>query len=277
MFRTTVVSLGLALLAAQAQASGITNVAVSGNVVTAELDLPGVQGDVEIVFEATGNLTPTSVGLSADLLSPLDAFFSNRLPTGGLVSLSSAFPVLLNIDPPAGEGLWYRGAVEINLHTHSLGYALGTPLRLFWGPAGGPLESVSAWHGAGSYRVGASSPRFAGDYVIVVDLRTVDEVVWRQIDWLEGVLASNAGGIDPQLTTTLQILLADLRTAVAQDRIVESQAILDTFTELVEAQGGDGIPDLWQAGTTLNNSAGELLGIASALDFGLTWLEEGPL
>lgn len=275
--RIALFALFLGALAQGAHGAGVKNVAVSGNTLTAELDLLGVDGEITIEFEEVGNLTPTSVGLSATLISPINPLVLNRLPSGGLVSIPTAFPVRLTFNPPPSGELWYRGPVEIRIHTESLNYILGTPLRLYAASPGGNFQDATESIGAGSYRVGAYSPRFAGDYAIVVDLRVIDEVVWSKLDYVEGVLAANAGGMSPQLTTTLQVMLADVRTAVAEDRIVDARDLTDDFLAAVTEASGTEIPDLWEADGELVNSAGALISAGSTLAFSLLGLEQGPL
>src|SRR5262245_31649317 len=75
----------------------------SGNSVTLPILLPGiVGGEVTVSFENVTGLTPANLGVSTQLVSPLDPLLAGRLPS--TVSLPAGFPVLVRIEPTASGG-----------------------------------------------------------------------------------------------------------------------------------------------------------------------------
>src|SRR5215831_3980095 len=101
----------LALLGSvsMASAQGISNLQITGNDVSASLNLPGISADLSLSFEQSSGLTAQSLGLSAQLVDLNDLARLARLPAGGLLTIPGAFPVLVRVRPPAAGGLVFNG------------------------------------------------------------------------------------------------------------------------------------------------------------------------
>lgn len=83
------------------------------------LSLPGALTlDITLDFEAVTDLSLLTAGMSAALVSPLDAGLVARLPDG-VISIPSEFPVLVHIEPPAIglTTLAFDGIVTVTLLT----------------------------------------------------------------------------------------------------------------------------------------------------------------
>ncbi|MBV8202069.1 MAG: hypothetical protein JOZ15_15725, partial [Acidobacteria bacterium] len=91
MSKLVAACLCIAVSTAAVAAQGIGNLTISGNQVTATLDLPGISADLTLTFEQAVGLTAGNLGLSAQLVNPQDPNLLSRLPAGGLVTLPGAF------------------------------------------------------------------------------------------------------------------------------------------------------------------------------------------
>ena len=121
---------------AVAQSLPVT-VQASGNNASAVIGAPGAElAELSLVFEDVSNLSPSSLGVSANLVSLTDPALLARLPNASLTTLSSALPMMVTIEPPATGGLRFRGVGRLELHTHALTYSLGSSLRVFKAPLG---------------------------------------------------------------------------------------------------------------------------------------------
>jgi len=261
--------------AGSAGAGGLVDPVVVGNELTAGIDLPGgITGDLRIAFEEVSGLTPESLGLSVTLVSPFDPGLLARFPDLALISVPSAFPVLVTLDPPLAGPLTFRGMPTVEIHTHDLLYTVGSALRLFAASPGGVFADVTGTMGPGSYRVIGHKPDMAGDYVILLDLRSVDQVILDKLYWLEGVLASNSHLIDPLVYQQLTALTATIRQEVQSGLVAAALTDVETFLATVEANSGEGIPDLWRASRDLINVAGDLRSVGSTLEFSLRLKDE---
>jgi hypothetical protein len=275
-----VVALLLAALpcVAPAAAQGIGNLVISGNQVTAAIDLPGISADLTITFEQVVGLSGANLGLSAQLLNPLDAAYSGllaRLPaTGGLpalpaITLPAAFPVLVRVQPPAGGGLSFSGIQSFEIHTHNLELTASCPLRLFSAPAGGAFDDITTSMGIGSYRVRGSGGGFS-EFVIFADTRPVGSVVNHKFDALANLLSTYGGAIPAPLLDDLTHQLQAARAYhQAGDNVNAAKAVAG-FADTVRRNSGTAIPDVWRASGDLPNVAGRLRAAAGTLSFSLS-------
>jgi hypothetical protein len=263
---------GLLLLSSLPLASqGIIDPIVVGNELRAGISLPGgIAADLSISFEQVEGLSPANLGVTAELVSLLDAELLGRLADAlGSVSLTSAFPVLLTIEPPAAGGLSFSGVVSISLHTHNLLYLPNSPLRIFAASAGGPFHDITESMGPGSYRCRSREGDFS-EFLIVVDLRPVGGVIEKKLDRLAGILAENAALIAAPVLAELTDLVAEIRAANAAGNKTAAIAKVDELLAVVQLHSGSGIPDVWRSARDVVNVAGRLRAAAETLRFSLS-------
>lgn len=258
------------LLGAAAPASaGLNNLHVSGDELTAEIDLAGaVDGDLAVRFEDSSNLSTSSLGASVALLGSTELLdVASRLPALS-VAVPSAYPVRLTIEPPTTGGLAFDGVVEIEIYTNDLTYVLGSTLRLFAAPLNGDFVDITKSVDGGSYRVRGSKGEFS-EFVIADDLRSVDTVILEKIDRLEDTLTEHEADVDATVYSTLTALLADVESEYDADDEEDALDALDDFIDEVESNRGADVPETWRAARDLENVAGKLLAAAETLRFSL--------
>lgn len=249
-----------------AAAQGITNASVSGNSVQLMVALPGGLGaDVSLTFEDASGLSLASLGISAQVVDPLDPALISRLSGA---SVASGFPVLLRIEPPAAGGLAFRGIAALEIHTHNLAYLAGSPLRLFSAPLGGSFKDITTSMGAGSYRVRGSSGGFS-ELLIVADLRLANPVITAKLHRLEEVLDGYAALLPGTLYDDLSARLDAVRADHARGDTAAAIQGVDGFLAVVERHAGTDIPNEWRAARDVQNVAGYLRAGAMTLRFSL--------
>jgi hypothetical protein len=249
-----------------ATGQGITNATVDGDTLHLTVALPGGLGaDVALTFEDVDGLSLANLGISAQVVNPTDPALLTRLAG---VSVASGFPVLLRIEPPANGGLVFRGIAALEIHTENLQYVPTTPLRLFSAPLGGNFKDITADMGAGSYRVRGSSGGFS-EFLIVADLRPVDQVITAKLDQLEGVLDGHAAEMPATLYANLSARLDAIRADFGTGATTAAIQEVDGFLAVVEQHAGTDIPNEWRAARDLYNLAGYLRAGAMTLRFSL--------
>lgn len=265
---------GAFLLFAGSASAGIIDAKVDGNVFTARIELPeDLKADLSLTFEEVAGLNQAALGLSVRRISPTDPAILARLPAGTF-SIPKAFPVILTVAPPVNGGLAFRGLARLRLHTHNLEYTPTTALRLFAARPGGPFRDVTAEMSSGSYRTGGAVPDFAGEYLILEDLRALLFQVDGLLDSVDQVLAENVPVIDPSIILLLQQSLADVHSKIALGDLLAAAVEVANFVLAIESYDGDGIPDQWIAAVPEKaNSAGDLRAVAGALAFALSQAE----
>ena len=250
-------------------AQGLTNVEVSSDAITATIALPGgISADLEIVFEDALGLSLQSLGLSAELVNPGDPGLLARLPDPQKISIASAFPVLVRIDPPSYGPLSFRGNATVNLHTHNLSFTANCPLRLFKAPAGGQFFDITETMGMGSYRTGGSTGGFS-EFLIAADLRLIDPVIVGKFDRLQELLDATAALIPESVQLQLQDRLDAARGAYAGGATLAAIQEIEALAGEVRQYSGTYIPDVWRSARDLANVAGELRSAAATLRFSL--------
>lgn len=256
-------------VAALPASAGLVNLSVSGDELTADIDLAGgLDGELLVELEDSTNLSTTTLGASVDLLGALDILdVISRMPLGS-ISLPTAYPVRLTIEPGTSSGLEFDGVVEIEVYTNDLTYVLGSTLRLFAAPLNGDFEDITTSISGGSYRVRGAKGEFS-EFVIVNDLRSVDTVIGVKLDRLEDALEEHESDIDSTVYAILESYLADVATEYAGDDEEAAIEALDDFVDTVETNSGTNIPDTWRAARDLDNVAGKLRSIAATLRFSL--------
>ncbi len=248
-----------------AAGQGIVNSTITGSSIEVTVSLPGGLGaDVSLSFEEVTGLSLQNLGLSAQVVNTLSPAFRARLPN----SVLPVLPLLLRIEPPANGSLTFSGVTDIDIHTHNLLFAIGTPLRFFSAPLGGKFEDVTAAMGPGSYRARATKGGFS-EFLIVADLRPRNQVIAAKFDRLDELLNQYQGSMSASVYADLEDRLeaahADYIGGSAQAAIAE----LDGFLAVVEQHSGTDIPDVWRSARDLQNVAGYLRGAALTLRFSL--------
>jgi hypothetical protein len=247
-------------------AQGIVNLVVQGNEVSAGVSLPlNISADVKISFEQAEGLTAESIGLSATLVNLTDPQLLSRLQN---VSIPAALPMLIRIHPPENGGLSFQGVASIEVHTHLLPFTLNTPLRLFAAPEGGMFRDITASVGMGSYRAVGRKGSFS-EFLIVVDLRGVNQVIAQKLDRLDQILADNEASIDPEVYDDLTALAAQIRSKHSAGQTQAAITKTEQFVSLVQAHSGTEIPNVWRAAGDLTNVAGLLRAAGETLRFSL--------
>jgi len=267
--------LSVLVSAAAVSAQGIGNLTISGNQVTATVDLPGISADLALTFEQSVGLTAANLGLSAQLVDLHDLSLLSRLPSGVLVTLPAAFPVLVRVQPPPSGGLSFGGIYTLDLHTHNLQLTANCPLRLFSAPDGGPFDDITVNMGTGSYRVRGTKGSFS-EFVIVADARPPAGVVSQKFDVLSGLLSTYAGAIPGPVLDDLSHQLQTARAYYQAGDTVDAATTVNGFAATVQRNSGNGIPDVWRASGDLPNIAGRLRAAAGTLSFSLSLAPATP-
>jgi hypothetical protein len=238
---------------------------INGNQLSGQIQLPGgVSADLTITFEQVVGLNPNALTLTASLVNPTDPMLLSRLPAG--VSIPTACPVLLRIEPAPSSTLSFSGVYKLSLYTHSLTFA--PILRLYRGPAGGPLQDMTGSLELGSVRAGGSGPGYS-DFLILADARSAASVIGAKFDALQGLLTAHSGTMPPPVASDLQGQLTNARNLYAGGSTAAAIEAVNGFASTVKSQSGSAIPDVWQASGGVVNVAGQLRSAADTLRFSL--------
>lgn len=263
-----VLLIALSLLSLRASADPVT-MSVHNNKVEAVISLPGgIETDLEVAFEKSLGLNTNSIGISAELVSLLDPTLLARLPDALLTSLPAGFPMMITIEPPANQGLAFEGIASVSIHTHNLEYSPNTPLRLFKAPLGGEFRDVTVSTGAGSYRARATTGTFS-QFLVVVDLRTVTQVIQTKSARLDTLFNQYQSQIDPALALTLQGQINQANAAITAVDYTEALNQLKQFKMTLENADNSLIPKVWRSSRDITNVAGELIAQADTLSYSL--------
>ena len=248
-----------------AAGQGIIGTTIDGDSISVTVSLPGgIGADVTLRFEAVSGLSLANLGLSARVANTLDPAFRARLPN----SVLPVLPLLLRIEPPANGSLSFTGVTEIDIHTHNLLFAIGTPLRFFSAPLGGKFEDVTAAMGSGSYRAQATKGGFS-EFLIVADLRSRGQVIGSKFDRLEQMLNQYEGSMPGSVYDDLEGRLDDARADYAGGSAQAAIAEINGFLDVVKQHSGTDIPNVWRSARDVQNVAGYLRGAALTLRFSL--------
>lgn len=240
-------------------------VTINGNEVSAQIDILGIGADVALRFENAKNLNLFSLGLSAQLVNPLDPALIARLPDSGLLSIPLALPLMITVDPPAAGGLEFSNAVEFELHTHLLPFTIDSPLRIYKAEPGGMFYDITDDVRSGSVRARGRTGGFS-DFLILVDLRPRTVEADERYEYLEQTLL---GVPDITVRKMLQADLAASRAQFEAGNYAGARSTLVLFQDRVRRNAGLAIPNRWRAQRDLDNVAGELLSESASLRFTL--------
>jgi hypothetical protein len=242
---------------------------ISGNELTARIELPGgIAADLSVKFESVVGLNANALTLSANLVSPKDAILLSRLGSG--ISIPAGFPVVVKIEPTASSALAFEGVYNLSIYTHNLTLGANSPLRLYRSPAGGSFQDMTGYLQAGSVRAGGSGPGFS-EFLIAADVRPIDAVIAGKFDVLQGQLSANSSAISPAVAADLQQRLNAARAAYNTGAIAAAIDGVNGFAGAVKSQGGDAIPNVWRANGGPVNVAGLLRSSADTLKYSLVF------
>lgn len=287
----------LALFCGTAQAQ--VTVTVSGNVAHADISLVSgletYEAEVTIEFDSPANLTVPNLNFQAQLVNPSDPVLAGRLPRG--VAVDPAFPLLITIEPISVERIFASGmelhetpdgnlrfvnAYHMEIHTHELVYAPGTPYRVFKAPLGGAFYDITAEVNNGSVRGRGRSGGFS-QFLLVKDTRPelvglpglgVPVIALLKVTELD--LRIVAALLDDALRLELGALLTNVQLALIVLDYGTAIAQLDQMILRMEQEAGTGIQNVWRAQRDLVNDAGDLNGLARSLRYSIQRLNGGP-
>ncbi len=262
----TIVSCGIFM---SAHSSPVELTVNGGKKVEAVIELAGgIEADFTISFENAIGLNENSIGLTAEVIDITNLNILNRLPSSLDTNLLSAFPMLITVEPPSGQGLSFEGLVTVDIHTHNLEYTAGTPLRLFKAPLGGQFKDITMTMGSGSYRARGTTGKFS-QFLILADLRLPTTVVNTKMNNLSSTLSGFSSEMSSATYTSLNSKLTEVQQSITLQNYVQASSKLNEFKQLVEAARGIDIPDVWRSSRDIDNVAGELMALANTLRFSL--------
>ncbi len=281
------VGVALALFASARVVLADVVVSTSGNVATAQIDLPTASASqysatVTITFDSVSNLTPGSLNLTAQIISTDTPI--NGLPPG--VTVDPNFQVVVSVEPPValfrnsfedgetGAGnLDFQNTYLFELHTSNLACTSSTsPYRLYKAPHGSnTFADVTSDLFAGSVRARGRGGAFS-QFIIVSDTQIPLLVAVEKAGLL--LTRTVQAGITGPLLALVGSIVADL---VPIPNIPAAIAATTNFIGSVSAAAGITIANEWTAGGALTNDAGELLSLAQTLLFTLDGLNGAPV
>src|SRR5262249_14988687 len=158
---------------------------------TLPITLPGVLGSVTVSFDDVTGLTPAHLGVSSQLISPLNLNLLSRLPA--TVSLLPDFPVLVRIVPPVSGGLTFTGIASVDLLSLQLpGIVNLLPMRLYGAHDGGTFTDITERQpSTKTYRAIGVVGGFS-EFLLVLDFTPASRVIIGKLDRLSQILTDNA-------------------------------------------------------------------------------------
>jgi hypothetical protein len=290
---------GVLFLALAASASAQVVVTVEGDTASATISLTDDNGttydaDVTIVFDTPQNLTPQALNLSAEIVDPDEidprlrsdgSLPNNNCYLGICPTVDPAFPVMITVEPlslpwlfasgfdggDSGSGVFsFLNTYQIDVHTHDLVYADGSPYRLFKAPVGGDFHDVTNDVMPGSVRVRGRGGDFS-QFVVANDPRS-STLLGAQFVSLQKVAELDARILAAVLSDGLRLDLLDLLTQVNALLLINltgAIAALDSLIDLIEIHAGADIANVWSADHSVVNDAGQMDELAKTLRFSL--------
>jgi len=228
------------------------------------LPLPGLLGDLTVSFQDVTGLSLLNLGVSVQLVSPLNPGLRARLPE--TVSIPFGLPVLMRIEPLASSDFAFHGVATVQI----LSLFAPKSSRMYAASSGGNFEDISTSNVqvASSYRVIGTKGGFS-EFLIVSDHTPADVVHAKKLDHLDQILADNAGVIAAGVQADLAAQLAVLRGHVEGGQTAVAIQDLSTFLATVTQHSGTDIPDVWRSARDLVNVAGQLRAAGETLRFSL--------
>ena len=244
-------------------------VQASGDTATVEVKLLNQSlADVTLSFDDASGLSPSSLGITAELVNPTAPSLLARLPYLELNQLAGALPLLVTIEPPANGGLSFDRTVRVEIHTHLLAYTPGSSYRLFKAPLGGEFRDITDEIASGSVRARGTTGGFS-QFLILADLRETGTVIGQKVEWLRDRIDLLPAGEQPAFDAYLDTV----ESAVASADFPTAIATLDLFRARAAARAGNQLAATWQPGSAQNH-AGELISGAATLKFSVSYLRD---
>ena len=245
-------------------------VQASGDTATVEVKLLNQSlADVTLSFDDASGLSPSSLGITAELVNPTASSLLARLPDLELNQLAGALPLLVTIEPPANGGLSFDRTVRVEIHTHLLAYTPGSSYRLFKAPLGGEFRDITDEIASGSVRARGTTGGFS-QFLILADLRETGTVIGQKVEWLRDRIDLLPAGEQPAFDAYLDTV----ESAVASADFPTAIATLDLFRARAASRAGNQLDATWQPGSTQQNHAGELISGAATLKFSVSYLRD---
>jgi hypothetical protein len=233
----------------------------AGQSINIPVVLPGVLGDLTVSLEGATGLSLLNLGVSLQIVSPLNPSLRARLPQ--TASIPFGLPLLVRIEPALNSGLAFHGVATVQL------LSLLTPrssARMYAANSGGSFQDITTV--SSSYRVLGTRGGFS-EFLIVTDNTPSNVVIAQKLDRLDQTLADNAGAIAAGVYADLAAQLAVLRDHVEGGQTASAIQDLDLFLATVTQHSGTDIPDVWRAARDLVNVAGKLRAGGETLRFSL--------
>ena len=256
-------------LALPAAAPAAVVVEVAGNTATADIDVAGVGAELILTFDDATNLSASNLGISAELVNPLDVALVSRLPSVDLTSVPGAMPLLITVEPPSTGGFSFKNTVRVEVHTHLLPYTAGSAFRLFKAPLGGAFRDITDEVAPGSVRTRGTTGGFS-QFLVLVDLRPTAAVIDEKLAWLRTRILA----LPATERTPLEAQLASAEQALDEARYADAIGAAEAIRQRVSARAGLAIPQEWRALRDRDNVAGDLLGGAASLKFSAGYLRD---
>jgi hypothetical protein len=263
------------LVATSARAQAVpqslpVTVQASGDTATIEVKLgTEVLADLTLSFDDASGLSPSSLGVTAQLVSPTATSLLNRLPDGQLTQVPAALPLLVTIEPPANGGLSFDRSVRVEVHTHLLAYSTGSSFRLFKAPLGGAFRDITDEVAPGSVRARGTTGGFS-QFLVLADVRETGDVVDTKVAWLrdriDDLPSAEQGAFDAYLDT--------VESSVASEDYANAIAALDLFRARAASRAGNQLDATWTPAGQSGNDAGELIAGAATLKFSVAYLRD---
>ena len=247
-------------------AVGLRDVAVRSHQITASIDLPGIHGELTLLFEDVEGLTADTLKLSARLIDPADPQWRERLPRD--VFIADKFPVVLQIEPDRSSDLKYHGRWSLEMRTSNLEFSPYTPLRLFRAPTGGAFADITETMGFGSYRVRGIGADFS-EFVIAADLRMIENVIAKKFGLLAGLLLESQQVVSARVQVELVDRVAGIQQAFEDGNLQSAFEQLDSLVQFIAKNSGGAIPNLSVPRDRLVGLAPRLRAAATSLRFSL--------
>ncbi|MBT8144207.1 MAG: thrombospondin type 3 repeat-containing protein [Gammaproteobacteria bacterium] len=224
--------------------------------------------EVTADFAEVSNLSASSLGLTAQVIAPIDMpGIVLRLPAAG-VTIPAAFPVIVDITPPALGGLEFEGVAMVILDTPDLPYSPYSRLRLFSAHDGGPFVDITEEFSEGSYRVRGSQGEFS-EFLIVLDERDPAAIVTTKFARLSALIATHTIAIDDTVEATLNGLLGSAQASFTVNDIDAAKVDIAAFEAAVAATTSGQVPNVWRSLEDVTNVNGLLRAAAGTLYFSL--------
>jgi hypothetical protein len=234
---------------------------------------------VIITFSGAQNLNPTELNLSAQLVDPADPGLLARLPAcvaplQGCVTIDPNFPVLITVEPLnlATGNLSFLNSYTIEVHTSNLIYTPYSRYRLDKAPISGSFSDISTAIDSGSVRARGSGGTFS-QFLVVADTRpSLTVEANKNLNLQQRILSS---ALDSGLHDQMLDLLGDVSAAVSPGNYTVAISHLDELINVVQANAGTHIANVWNSNRLLANDAGDLLSLAQTLRYTLVRLQNG--